>query len=60
MKNRNFEQFKADNAKEDAKAPPKKVRVEVVTMMLAFKDNESSKLPSGIPIKTDYSTAPLK
>ena len=58
MKNRNFEQFKEDNAKDDAKAPPKKLRVEVVTVELACKDGESSKVLSRIPEGEDYFTAP--
>ena len=35
IKNRNFEQLKTDNAKEDAEALPKQLRVAVVTMNFA-------------------------
>ena len=54
MKNWYFEQFKELNPKEDAKAPQKKLRVAVVSMKLAFKDDKRSKVQSGIPEGADY------
>ena len=61
MKNRNFEKFKKDNTMEDVKAPPKKLRVAVVMVKLAYKIGESSKVLTRIPEGADYFTVvPLK